>query len=249
MQVQLDLRNLGGGCHGGPLLASHFPSRPMGASARGPVPGQGLSKRIRVPPRCQPRKLCPGPSAGTPRCAAMLAATSANHQPGFARAAPMDQHGHALAGVVGAAPGRIVAMIGGEKCHVAGAERVEEPGQRRVERSSAAGVAGDVAAMAVKAVELDEIGEDQRCRRARWRSSPRRSRSARRRRRPCAPRRRRDGRRCRRSCRPITAPPAACHPVAERGLGRRDRVVAAVVGAGEAGLACRGRAGRSPGRY
>jgi hypothetical protein len=63
------------------------------------------------------------PGRGRPRCAA----TAAPHrQRRNARSrpppGPAGQHRHALAGVVGAAPGRVVAVIGGEDGHVAGAQ-------------------------------------------------------------------------------------------------------------------------------
>ena len=66
-----------------------------------------------------------------------------------------------LAGMVGAAPGRIVAVVGGEDAEVVGAHRARDLRQARVERFEAGGVAGDVAAMAVFAVEIDEIDEDE----------------------------------------------------------------------------------------
>ena len=70
--------------------------------------------------------------------------------------------GHLLAGVIGAAPGRIVAVVGGEdqQIVVAAAWRSVRAGARS-KASSACGIAGDVAAVAVFLVEIDEIGHDE----------------------------------------------------------------------------------------
>src|SRR5687768_10982761 len=66
-----------------------------------------------------------------------------------------------FAGVVGALVGGIVAVIGGEDDQVAGPEQGDELGQAAVEFFQAIRIAGGVAAMAVKLVEVDEIGEDE----------------------------------------------------------------------------------------
>lgn len=72
------------------------------------------------------------------------------------------QDRHALARVVGAAPGRIAAMVGGQDHHVARFQPAVEIGQACVEGFERGGIAGHVAAMAVKHVEIHEIGEDER---------------------------------------------------------------------------------------
>jgi len=53
-----------------------------------------------------------------------------------------------LAGVVAAAPGRIVAVVGGQHAEIVGAHRLFDFRQSRVERLEAGGEAGDVAAVA-----------------------------------------------------------------------------------------------------
>jgi hypothetical protein len=71
------------------------------------------------------------------------------------------QHRHPLARMVGAVPGRIVAMIGGERspCHRAAAAQETPP--PRVEPFQRAGIARHIAAVAEKAVELHEVREGQ----------------------------------------------------------------------------------------
>jgi hypothetical protein len=69
--------------------------------------------------------------------------------------------GHPLARVVGAGPCGIVAVIGGEQHQVVGAQRGEDRADFGVEPFEVARIARHVAAVAVEAVELDEIGEGQ----------------------------------------------------------------------------------------
>ncbi len=73
---------------------------------------------------------------------------------------------HPLAGMVAAAPGRIAAVIGGQKRDIAGPHAAMHVGQPPVEGFQRCRIAGHVAAMAVIHVEIDEIGEHQvaRCR-------------------------------------------------------------------------------------
>ena len=66
-----------------------------------------------------------------------------------------------LARMIMAAPSRIVAVVGGEDAEVVGAHLGCDLGQARVEGFEARGVARDVAAVAVFAVEIDEIDEDE----------------------------------------------------------------------------------------
>ena len=66
-----------------------------------------------------------------------------------------------LARVVEAAEGRVVAVIGGDEAEVVRPHRRLDLGEAPVERLEAGGVAGDVAAMAVFGVEIDEIDEDR----------------------------------------------------------------------------------------
>ena len=60
-----------------------------------------------------------------------------------------------------AAPGRIVAVIRGDDRKIVGAQRGLDLGQPRVEGFEAGGVTGDIAAVAVFGVEIDEIDEDK----------------------------------------------------------------------------------------
>ena len=72
-----------------------------------------------------------------------------------------DHERHFLAGVIGAAPGRVVAVIGGDDDEVVLVDPREEAGEPRVELDQRLRVAGDVAAVAVEHVEIDEVREDQ----------------------------------------------------------------------------------------
>lgn len=74
---------------------------------------------------------------------------------------PKDEDGHMLAGVVGAAPGWIIAMIGGDDGGIARPRRGEEFGESGVECLKAMGIASNVAAVAEIRVEIEEIGENQ----------------------------------------------------------------------------------------
>ena len=71
------------------------------------------------------------------------------------------QHRHPLARVVGAAPGRVAAVIGGQDDDIGRLQAAVEIRQARIERLERGCIAGDVAAMAVEHVEIDEIGEHQ----------------------------------------------------------------------------------------
>ncbi len=98
------------------------------------------------------------PDAPRPMAATSTKAT----QPDLARAEAMPEHRHPLARVVGAAPGGVVAVIGGEEQQDRPRRsRSKQAGQRAVEPFQRAGIARRVAAMAVEAVELDEVGEGQ----------------------------------------------------------------------------------------
>ena len=70
-----------------------------------------------------------------------------------------------LARMIEAAPGRIVAVIGGDDAKIVGAHRRGDFRQARVEGLEARRIAGDIAAMAEFGVEIDEIDENQRRRR------------------------------------------------------------------------------------
>ena len=144
------------------------------------------------------------------------------------------QQRHVLARVVGA--GRNVGSLPWSavmNSDVAGPERRQERGHARVELFERARVTGDVAAVAVHHVEVDEV--DEQAGRAARAPSPRASAAARRRCPRCgSPRRCRAWRRCRRSCR--RRPPAAPPPrrFAQWSARRHERVVAPVVRALEA---------------
>ena len=73
----------------------------------------------------------------------------------------VDQHRHAFARVIGAAPGRIAAVIGGDDQEIAVAQLCQELRQAPVERLERARIAFDIAAMAMLHVEIDEIDDDQ----------------------------------------------------------------------------------------
>ena len=76
-------------------------------------------------------------------------------------AAPVEQHRHVLARVIGARRRRIVAVIGGDDQEVVVAQARQQRRQPGVEPLEVGGVAGDVVAVAVDGVEVDEVGEDQ----------------------------------------------------------------------------------------
>ena len=76
-------------------------------------------------------------------------------------AGAVDQHRRALAGMVGAAPGRVVAVIGGDDEQIARPEPRQKRRQGGVEPLEMAGIARDVAPVTEFAVELDQIGEDE----------------------------------------------------------------------------------------
>ena len=66
-----------------------------------------------------------------------------------------------LAGVVGAAPGGVVAVVGGDDDEVAVAQGGLDLRDAPVEGLERGRIAGNVAAVAEFAVEIDEIGEDE----------------------------------------------------------------------------------------
>ena len=72
-----------------------------------------------------------------------------------------DEDRHLLAGVVAARPGRVVAVVGGEDCQVARAQRVQELRQTVVERFQLGSIAGYIAPVPPQLVEIDEVDDDQ----------------------------------------------------------------------------------------
>ena len=72
-----------------------------------------------------------------------------------------DQQRHVLARMIGARRRRIVAVVGGDDQQIVVAQPRQQRGQPRVEPLEVRGVAGDVVAVAVLRVEVDEVGEDQ----------------------------------------------------------------------------------------
>src|SRR5260370_8137789 len=75
---------------------------------------------------------------------------------------PEGEHRNVLARMVGAVPGRIAAVIGGDDREIARAQRLAERRQPGIEALERPSIASRVAAMAVERVEIVEIGEDQR---------------------------------------------------------------------------------------
>src|SRR6185437_4699325 len=71
------------------------------------------------------------------------------------------QHRHAFARVVAARPRRIAAVVAGDHHQIVLQQFVLELGQSFVEGFQRRGVTGEVAAVAVQAVEVDEVREQQ----------------------------------------------------------------------------------------
>jgi hypothetical protein len=153
--------------------------------------------------------------------------------PDRARPVSPGQDRHALAGVVGARPGRIVAVIGGEDREVAGSQTRQEVARLGVEGLERARIAGHVARMAVIAVELDEVAKGQGTRLSLARQPAKMFqkvvvRSALVHRADAAM-----GEDVVDLAHRMHHPPRGRGPVHQRGLGRRDGVVAPVAGPGE----------------
>ncbi len=72
----------------------------------------------------------------------------------------VEQHRNVFAGVVGAAPGRVAAVVGGQHHHIALLHQLEQLRQTGVEVLQRVGVALHVTAVAVGGVEVHEVGED-----------------------------------------------------------------------------------------
>src|SRR5262245_42344383 len=66
-----------------------------------------------------------------------------------------------LAGVVGAAPGRIATVIGHDDDEIVAAQRRSKLRDAGIECFERRGVAGNIAAMAVERVEVDVVREQQ----------------------------------------------------------------------------------------
>jgi hypothetical protein len=107
----------------------------------------------------------PAPVHGTPSSSATVAPTSAKlSRVGIGRGTtpgPGDEQQAVLAGVVGAVPGGVVAVVADQHEHVVGAQRGAQLGQARVERGQRRRVAVRVAAVAVDRVEADQVGEHE----------------------------------------------------------------------------------------
>ena len=80
----------------------------------------------------------------------------------FAGSGARDQHWHPLAGMIGAFPSRVVAVIGGEDRQIAGAEGGQKSGQAGVEPFQRPGVSRHVTSVAIHGIEFDKIRERQR---------------------------------------------------------------------------------------
>ena len=76
-------------------------------------------------------------------------------------ASAVQQQRHVLARMVGARRRRIVAVIGGDHEQIVVAQLRQQARQPRVEPLEVRGIAGDVVAMAVDRIEVDQVGEDQ----------------------------------------------------------------------------------------
>src|SRR3954468_13548840 len=137
------------------VLSLDFPFRRRGfyhrcefsthRSARSVPEGFGLctQAQMRCQSGCDYRKT--GPQAGT---AARQAGAESND-------------GNMLAGVIGAVPGRIVAMIGGDDDKITGSQPRGQIGQPGVETLKRGRITRDVAAMPIERVEVVEVGEGQ----------------------------------------------------------------------------------------
>src|SRR3954451_24532205 len=68
---------------------------------------------------------------------------------------------HFLSGVIGAAPRRIVAVVSSDDDEILLVAAREETGEPFIEGDECRGITGEVAAMTVEHVELDEIREDE----------------------------------------------------------------------------------------
>jgi len=74
---------------------------------------------------------------------------------------PETQDRHAFTGMVGAPPCGIAAVIGGQQNEIACFELLGDRRQPVIEGLQRCRIARDIAAMTVKHVEIDEVGEDQ----------------------------------------------------------------------------------------
>ena len=71
------------------------------------------------------------------------------------------QHRHALARMLGAAPGGVVAMVGGDDGQISGFQQRRQFRQASVEMLERRGIARHVAPVAVERIEIDEVCEDE----------------------------------------------------------------------------------------
>src|SRR3546814_6586787 len=68
---------------------------------------------------------------------------------------------HPFPGMIGAAPGRVAAMVRRQDDEIARPQAPMDFRQSEIERFQCRRIAGNVAAVAVELVEIDEIGEDE----------------------------------------------------------------------------------------
>src|SRR5439155_4946782 len=68
---------------------------------------------------------------------------------------------HAFARMIGAFPGRIAAVVGGEDEKIAGPEKRERLGYALIEGLECGRISFDIAAVAMERIEIDEIGHCQ----------------------------------------------------------------------------------------
>ena len=72
------------------------------------------------------------------------------------------QNRHLFARVVGAAPGRVVAMVGGQHQEIVLLDCRDKLRQTAIESHQRLGITRNIAPVAIFLVEIDEIGDDQR---------------------------------------------------------------------------------------
>ena len=72
-----------------------------------------------------------------------------------------DKNGHAFAGVIGTAPGGVIAVIGGEDDEVVGADFRKKRSQPNIEFLQRPRIPGHVAAVSVQHVKIHQVGKKQ----------------------------------------------------------------------------------------
>ena len=78
-----------------------------------------------------------------------------------AQAAMQDHQRHLLTGVIGALPGRIVSVVGGDDHEIILVDLAEKRREPMIEFDEGARVAGNIAAVSEEHVEIDQVREDE----------------------------------------------------------------------------------------